>query len=170
MKNAWFMKLLLVGLSITSYFEVLTARGDDAVDYVRDVKPILKARCYACHGTLKQEAGLRVDSVELMSKGGDGGAAVVAGEGKQGALLERVTDTDEASRMPQEGARLTDTEIATLTRWIDAGAKAPADDAPEADPLEHWAFRRIVRPGVRGQGSGVRGQESGVSRNEIDSL
>ena len=40
------------------------ARGAD-VDYLRDIKPLLKHHCYACHGALKQEAKLRVDTAEL---------------------------------------------------------------------------------------------------------
>ncbi len=40
-----------------------------AVEYLRDVKPILRARCYACHGALKQEAGLRLDTVAAMRRG-----------------------------------------------------------------------------------------------------
>jgi len=44
-----------------------------APDYSTEIKPLLKERCYACHGTLKQKAGLRVDTAELMRKGGDSG-------------------------------------------------------------------------------------------------
>ena len=43
-----------------------------AADYLRDIKPVLKARCYACHGALKQKAGLRVDSAANLRKGAKG--------------------------------------------------------------------------------------------------
>ena len=43
---------------------VANTASADPVDYERDVKPLLKARCYACHGGLKQKAGLRLDAVE----------------------------------------------------------------------------------------------------------
>src|SRR5690349_12994782 len=43
----------------------------DRVDYVRGVKPIFAARCYACHGALEQKNGLRLDTVDFMKKGGD---------------------------------------------------------------------------------------------------
>jgi len=33
----------------------------EPVDYLRDVKPLLTARCYACHSALKQESELRPD-------------------------------------------------------------------------------------------------------------
>lgn len=140
---------LLVALTvIVSLPSTRSSLGDDNVDYARDVKPILKARCYPCHGALKQEAGLRLDSASLMLKGGDGGAAIELSDAKRSLLLVRVTASDEASRMPQEGAPLSAQEIATLTRWIEQGAKPPADDAPEPDPREHWSFKRIVRPEI----------------------
>ena len=51
------------------------------VDYEREVKPILQARCYSCHGALKQESGLRLDTGTLIRKGGDSGPAAVAEDG-----------------------------------------------------------------------------------------
>src|SRR4051812_28936950 len=55
------------------------SRGADRVDYERQVKPILRARCYACHGALQQKGGLRVDTARSLLEGGDGGPAVVPG-------------------------------------------------------------------------------------------
>jgi hypothetical protein len=40
------------------------------VDYLKQVKPLLRERCYACHGPLKQKAGLRLDTAALAIKGG----------------------------------------------------------------------------------------------------
>ena len=53
------------------------------MDYVRAVKPILAARCFACHGALQQKSGLRLDTVALMKKGGDGGPVIVPGKSGQ---------------------------------------------------------------------------------------
>ncbi|MEX0643233.1 MAG: DUF1553 domain-containing protein [Pirellulales bacterium] len=120
--------------------------AEDAIDYVGDVKPIFKQRCYACHGALKQEGGLRLDTVAMMLRGGDSDAAIEPGNAEESAILLRVCDTDESSRMPQQGTPLTAAEIATLTNWIKQGAAPPKDDAPEPDPHDHWAFKRLVRP------------------------
>src|SRR4051812_18115909 len=49
------------------------------VDYLRDVKPILSARCYGCHGAVRQKGGLRLDTAELARRGGDSGPAFTAG-------------------------------------------------------------------------------------------
>ena len=75
------------------------ARCADA-DYLREIKPVLKERCYGCHGALKQKAGLRLDTVLSMRKGGRNGD-ILAGEGS--VLLKRITSTDPKERMPPEG-------------------------------------------------------------------
>jgi mono/diheme cytochrome c family protein len=117
----------------------------EPVDYVRDIKPILKERCYSCHGALKQKGSLRLDSVALMSKGGKSGAAVVAGKSAESGLIERVSDPDESTRMPPEGKPLTAAQIALVKAWIEQGAKGSADEKPEEDPRTHWAFRKPTR-------------------------
>ena len=48
-------------------------------EYLRNIKPVLKERCYACHGALKQKAGLRVDSAENLRKGSKGGDVLALG-------------------------------------------------------------------------------------------
>jgi hypothetical protein len=99
---------------------------------------------------LKQKAGLRVDTVERMLRGGDSGPAVVKGAAGESLLLERVSATNAVDRMPpeHEGEPLTTEQVGQLRDWIAAGAPAPADESPEADPRDHWAFRPIARPPV----------------------
>ena len=121
--------------------------ADDAVvDYARDVKPILHERCYSCHGALKQEGGLRLDTVELARKGGDGGAAVVPKDLAASHMIARISAADESTRMPPEGKPLTAEQISLITRWIESGAEAPEDEKPEEDPRQHWAYKKPVRP------------------------
>ncbi|QDT53740.1 Planctomycete cytochrome C [Caulifigura coniformis] len=122
---------------------------DPAANYLARVKPLLKGRCYACHGALKQEAGLRLDTASLIHKGGDSGAAIAPGDQvSTSLLLQRVSSTDVATRMPpeHEGEPFKPEEIELLKHWIAAGAPAPPDEQPETDPKDHWAFRAVVRP------------------------
>lgn len=119
----------------------------ETVDFARDIKPFLKERCYACHGAVKQKAGLRLDTAAALKRGGDGGPAVDA-EPAGSLIIERVTAADVASRMPPEGQPLTPRQIELLTEWIRQGAPVPATDEPDQDPREHWAFRRIERPAL----------------------
>ncbi|MHC4875182.1 MAG: PSD1 and planctomycete cytochrome C domain-containing protein [Planctomycetota bacterium] len=123
----------------------LSARAEAPVDFAAQIKPILKARCFSCHGALKQEAALRLDTGELLRNGGDSGATVLAGKPGASLLLERISDPDEASRMPPEGKPLTPEEIDLFRRWIIEGARSPVDEEPEPDPREHWAFQKPQR-------------------------
>src|SRR4051812_40731327 len=120
----------------------------ERVDYLRSVKPILAARCYACHASLKQKSGLRVDTVELMKKGGEAGPVIVPGRSAASPLVQRITGT--VGRMPpsSEGGPPRESEIALIRAWIDQGAAGPPDEKPEADPREHWAFKAPVRPAL----------------------
>lgn len=122
-------------------------RADD-VDYTRDIKPLLKLRCFACHGSLKAQAGLRLDTTELMLKGGHSGPAIEVGKSAESLLLDAVNGANGLSKMPPAGQAepLTEDQIGKLKAWIDAGAKHPADERPEADPRQHWAFQPPVRP------------------------
>src|SRR6187399_236662 len=108
------------------------------VDYLTQIKPLLKARCYACHGALKQKSGLRLDTVALMRTGGESGNVI---DPAAAILLERITSTDKDERMPPEGAALSAEEIARLKAWIAAGARGPSDEKPEEDPRKHWAYQ-----------------------------
>jgi hypothetical protein len=112
-----------------------------AVDYEREIKPLLKERCYACHGALKQKAGLRVDTVAGMRQGGEEGD-VLAGE--RALLLARVMTTDLDERMPPEGegAAFTSEQVALLQRWLAEGGQGPELEKPEPDPRLHWAYHR----------------------------
>lgn len=116
------------------------------VDYLRDIKPILKERCFACHGALQQKGKLRLDTGALIRKGGRNGATVNLAKPAESLLVERITAKEETERMPPEGKPLSAEQIAKIKTWIAGGAKSPATEKPETDPREHWAFKKPVRP------------------------
>jgi hypothetical protein len=114
------------------------------------VKALLAAKCYPCHGALKQKAKLRLDTRDLMLKG----EVIAPGKAAESLLIERVEDRSE-DRMPppEDGAPLKHDEIALLRRWIDDGANAPVGEPVPQGPDEHWAFqipRRTPLPGDAG--------------------
>jgi Protein of unknown function (DUF1553)/Protein of unknown function (DUF1549)/Planctomycete cytochrome C len=129
---------LVLGLVV---IPAAAGNAEDRFDYTRDVKPLLKARCYACHGALKQEAGLRLDTAELARKGGQEGRVLIPGDVKGSELIRRVTAKEDDGRMPPEGQPLTSGQIGVLSRWIAAGAAGPADEKAAEDPRRHWAFQ-----------------------------
>jgi mono/diheme cytochrome c family protein len=111
-----------------------------AVDFNRDVKPILTKNCFACHGPDdgQRKAKLRLDRREEALKERKVGAAIVPNKPGDSLLVERITAEDESERMPpkETGNTLTPEQITTLKRWIEQGA-------PYA---EHWAFVKSQRP------------------------
>jgi hypothetical protein len=146
--------LLLVGLAVLSG----RPASGGTVDYLRDVKPVLRGRCFACHGALKQKAKLRLDTAALVRQGGRHGPAVKPGDAAGSLLVRRITDPDEGTRMPPEGKPLTDQQIAVLKAWIDQGAPAPSDEKLEDNPRRHWAFQKPVRPTVPAERGFAGGQ------------
>jgi hypothetical protein len=111
-----------------------------AVDFNRDVRPILAGKCFQCHGPddKARKAGLRLDLPAAAAAPLRSGArAVVPGKPAESELLRRVrADEDEIMPPPRVGKHLTVAEIAIFQRWIEQGA-------PYA---QHWAFVKPVRP------------------------
>src|SRR5687767_11514016 len=94
-----------------------------AVDFNREVRPILSEHCYACHGPDegKRKAGLRLDREEDPFKElKSGERAIVAGDVEKSALVKRITTTDQDDVMPpmKHGKPLSTNQIVTLTQWI----------------------------------------------------
>lgn len=145
MKASGMRRLILIG-------SIVAASGWAQTEFERDVQPILRRNCYGCHGAAMQQSGLRLDQGAAALKGGYGGPAIVPGDAAKSALIQRVSATPGVPVMPPMGKRLTAEEVATLKRWIDAGAVFPKSTAVEtatARPKsKHWAFQPIRRPAV----------------------
>ena len=92
--------------------------------YARQIHPILDANCASCHGEGQAKGGLRMDSYELLMKGGQDGPVIVAGSSAKSFLFQRITlPPDHKQFMPAEGKPpLRSEEIAWIKAWIDQGA------------------------------------------------
>jgi hypothetical protein len=156
--------VLFVNLALAAPATSLGAEG--TVDYLKQIKPLLAERCFACHGALKQAGGLRLDTAAAIRKGGDSGAAVDVKHVSASVLLARITAASIDERMPPEGegAALKPEEVERLQAWIAAGAAGPTDEHPESDPRSHWSFRPPVRPPV------PQVKNSAWVRNPIDAF
>ncbi len=120
----------------------------EPVDYLRDIKPVLKERCFSCHAALKQEGGLRLDTAALIHKGGESGPAITVSDVDASQLMIRITSKDAAERMPPGGDPLKPEQTAAIREWIIQGAKSPGDETPLEDPRQHWSYQRPVKPTV----------------------
>src|SRR5207248_451358 len=86
---------------LVSMFSLAGAvRAAEPVDYVRQIKPLLARRCYACHAALKQQGGLRLDTVAALRAGGQSGAAIEAGDSAASLLIDAATGANGVTRMP----------------------------------------------------------------------
>ena len=104
-----------------------------AVDYDKDVRPLLAQNCYSCHGPEVQQSGLRLDQRQPALRGGDYGPVIVPGKSHESKLIRRLMDGDGGMQMPPTGALLPE-EIAVLRAWIDQGADFRNDVREEEPP------------------------------------
>ncbi len=121
-----------------------------AAYFTRDIQPLIASRCFDCHGPMKQESGLRLDSKAAALKGGDHGPIFVAGKPEQSLLIQVVTGKHpELAQMPKKGAKLTAAEVALLSNWIAEGANWPDVENSKIGIKDserlHWAFQPIGR-------------------------
>ncbi|MDZ4821213.1 MAG: DUF1549 domain-containing protein, partial [Planctomycetota bacterium] len=97
-----------------------------AVDFNRDIQPILAENCYACHGAGKQEGDLRLDRAEgvVVAKGEEDGI-IVPGKSANSEMIRRVLATEPDELMPpaESGKKLTAEQRELLRQWVDQGAK-----------------------------------------------
>ena len=136
------LKLLLGGSDAprapASSASAPTPKSSEPLVFEDVVRPLLAKYCVECHGPKKQKGKLRLDSLEAMLKGGEGGPAAVAGSSATSELVKRVKlPADDDDRMPPEGKPgPTLEDLAVIAFWIDRGASptlrvrdtlAPAD-------------------------------------------
>ncbi len=138
--------------------------------YLSKVKPLLATKCVSCHGSLKQEGDLRLDTAAAAQAGGGSGPALVAHDVTKSLLLERVKSNNPDLRMPpaESGPPLRADEIETLSTWIDGGGTGAAGESPDVDPAQHWAFRPAARATIptNGQDSWSEGYVDAFIRAE----
>jgi WD40 repeat protein len=117
--------------------------------YERDVRPLFKKHCTACHnqkkaGDAEVSGGLALDSYAAIETARSRKPAIFAGVDKS-HLIERLTSKDDEKRMPQGGEALASTEIALIRRWLEGGLKQgepattnSASAAPNVSRHSRW--------------------------------
>src|SRR6476620_3163947 len=91
------------------------------VDFVRDVRPLLTARCDSCHGEDEQAGRLRLDAKAIVLKGGKSGPLFAAGKSGESLLVKRLVGIG-GKRMPVDDEPLSDEQVGLIRAWIDQGA------------------------------------------------
>ncbi|WP_437222807.1 PSD1 and planctomycete cytochrome C domain-containing protein [Planctomicrobium sp. SH661] len=129
-----------------------TSKTSDVL-FEKDVRPILKATCFHCHGeSSPAKGGLDLRLARFAIRGGESGPSVVAGNKEESPLFQYVRDGD---MPPDKAHRLTPAQVELIGKWIDSGAKT-ARPEPESitgmliteEELGHWAYQKVTRPPI----------------------
>ncbi len=158
----WLFAVLLVAAR-------LSAAEPPAPDFNREVRPILSAHCFKCHGPddKVREAGLRLDRRDAATAKLESEAiAIVPGQPDKSELVRRIFSADEGELMPPPEANkaLSPAQKDVLRRWIAAGAEyashwaflspkqAPLPKVKLADwpqnPIDHFVLARLEAAGI----------------------
>jgi hypothetical protein len=120
--------------------------------FEKQVRPLLAANCFECHGEKKQEAGLRLDARQPAMRGGDEGPVIKAGNPDASKLVAAIRYAGDI-QMPPDG-KLPAQQIEILTSWVKRGAPWPdhgaiADGEHAAQKANsHWAFQPVREPPI----------------------
>ena len=134
-----------------------SAQSPEGVEYFeKHIRPLFVENCYQCHSAETMAlGGLTLDSREALLKGGSRGAALVPGEPGSSLLVQAVSYSSLALRMPPTG-RLADEEIEHIEAWVRMGAPDPRSGGTEPQVQEEgidlvagrhfWSFRPVANP------------------------
>ncbi len=121
--------------------------------FEKDIRPILKAHCFDCHGEgEKLKGGLDLRLRRLILRGGDEGPAIVPGKPDKSLLFKMVHEGE----MPKREKKLAAEQIALIKQWISAGAKTARAEPAEigkgagitAEERTFWSFQPIRQPPI----------------------
>ena len=133
-----------------------SAGNAPAIDFHRDIRPILSQNCFQCHGpdSKARKAELRLD-IPREALAHDP-PLLVAGQPQQSLIWQRISSSDPDVRMPPRGSnrQLTDAQQQLIRRWIVEGAEFGA----------HWS----LVPPIRRPPPEVPG--SSPARNAVDAF
>jgi uncharacterized membrane protein len=104
----------------------VSVTASESVSFEKDIKPILKNSCFACHSAQANKSGLSLETVEAILAGGNrSGPAVVPRNTEESPLLQYLRG-EKKPRMPLGGEPLKEERLALISKWI--------NQLPEEDP------------------------------------
>src|SRR5947207_404198 len=103
------------------------ATPEQAEFFKTKIQPVLAQTCYKCHSAKseKLKGKLRLDSRDLMLKGGETGPAIVPGDPDKSLLIKAIEYKDEDLQMPPKNKKLPDDQIKDFREWVKMGAPWP---------------------------------------------
>jgi hypothetical protein len=135
--TALLMWLLLCGSGMSSGVAQEKGSGGSgatSVSFIRDVAPILKENCFACHDAKKKSGKYDMTSFEKLLAGGVNGEAVIPGKPEESELYTLMVSQEERRMPPRDkGEAVAASKAEVVRRWIAEGAKLDAGISPHAD-------------------------------------
>ena len=124
----------------------LSSESAGAVEFSRDVWPIIESHCTECHNQSDRKSGIVLDSWYGFQRSRESHQELIlAGRPDESNLIKFISMSDSSKRMPLDRAALSKTEAEVLRRWVKEGATWP-DDGWRPD--RHWAYERPSLPAV----------------------
>ncbi|MBU6172168.1 MAG: DUF1553 domain-containing protein [Planctomycetes bacterium] len=165
MLRSWIVRVCFLGTALgLNGVPIVHAQGplsqgtsEQLEFFEKKIRPLFVEHCYLCHSEHHKEAGgLRVDDFRAITRIGSNGPVVLPGDSTKSHLITRVTHPEDGKTMPPD-YRLSESQIADLKQWIDAGAAwppttIPNDSTQSLQPGElpnaelkdsHWAWQPI---------------------------
>ncbi len=107
---------------------VVRPSSNHPVDFDRQILPILKANCLACHNRTTSKGDLLLETPADILKGGESGPAAIAGKAAESLAFKMASHETKPRMPPRENkvnARdMTPEELGLIATWIDQGARA----------------------------------------------
>lgn len=110
------------------------AAAEPPVSFIKDVAPVLKDYCFACHDARKKSGKYDMTTFERLTAGGPNGEPITAGKPDESDFHALIVSTDDRRMPPRDkGDAVPAPKAALIARWIKEGAKLDAGVAPTAD-------------------------------------
>ena len=95
--------IVLTAVSVTADpIPVVVPERSAPVSFEKDILPVFRANCLACHSKTERQGELVLESPADILKGGDNGPAVVAGRPQDSLLLKVASHADEPVMPPED--------------------------------------------------------------------
>ena len=106
------------------------ASAKQHVDFTTHVKPILQAKCLACHSGTQAVARFSMETRTRAFEPGAAGPRIIPGQPERSPLVHNVSTAHaNLNVMPPVGQRILPAEMDILRRWIKQGAAWPSGPA-----------------------------------------
>ena len=145
------MRLLPLALLMPAGLAAQTFPAEQLEFFEKSVRPVFAEHCIECHGKVRTEGGLRLDTRDGVVKGGQDGPVVDLKNPPASVLLIAVKHAGTGQKirdMPKDRPKLSDEQIAAVQKWVELQMPWPANAVPveaKRDPRSHWSLRPVAR-------------------------